>query len=144
MDAASDAGGLDAARVDSGEDAGDECADAREGAACAAEGVVCGGPCTDECSFCNVLRCYSGRWVRFEVFPATCFSCGPMLQCVSGESYCRITTPGVEGADTIYECVAPPTDCEGMLSCDCLVRAGVFGDCRQEGAGEVIVELFAP
>ncbi len=141
---APDVGGSDASAADAGGDASAACASAREGDACVDEGLVCGGPCADECSFCNLLECRDGQWIRHEVLPAPCFSCGPTLQCVTGERYCSVFLPGVPGGEPSYECVLPPTDCEATLNCECLMRRGVFGDCQEEGAGEITVTVAAP
>ncbi len=57
--------------------------------------------------------------------------CGDQT-CEPGQ-YCRITYPGVYGADTIYTCEDPPEACQdGNLTCDCLVDEGV---CVEDMAG---------
>ena len=54
---------------------GDDCAAAVEGEACATDGLSCGGEhCTDPCSFCNIMACEGGVWVRYEAHPDP--SCG--------------------------------------------------------------------
>ncbi|MBP7125986.1 hypothetical protein KBD49_06445 [Myxococcota bacterium] len=40
-----------------------------DGTPCPEEDRVCGGPCTDRCQFCSVLRCEGGFWTWIEVFP---------------------------------------------------------------------------
>jgi len=57
---------------DRGGDGGSSCASAVEGASCSMEGQSCGGPCSDPCQFCNILRCSGGRWTRLEIFPRPC------------------------------------------------------------------------
>ena len=87
------------------------CATATENAACTVEGATCGGPCTDVCQFCNLLRCMSGRWQRMESAPAPCFTCGPDLRCQGFAQYCAVTTGGALGAGSSYRCTALPAAC---------------------------------
>lgn len=140
---APDASGSDAAVADAGGDAAAVCDAAAEGEPCSDEGLVCGS-CPDRCTLCNVLECRDGQWARREVFPPPCFSCGPSLQCVASERYCSVFLPGVPEAEPTYECVLPPVDCEASLTCECLMRREVVGDCREEGTGRVTVTVAAP
>jgi hypothetical protein len=39
------------------------------GTACSPEGLSCGGPCSDPCQFCNIIRCEKGKWQRLEAHP---------------------------------------------------------------------------
>jgi hypothetical protein len=130
-----------------GPDAGEPPCPADEAAAidtpCASEGQICGGPCTDECSFCNLIQCVEGRWQRLEVFPAPCFDCGPSLRCVEYAEYCHVLHGGEEGSGSSYECRDAPDRCEGTAACDCVtVPAG--GSCDDSTEGQVTVEEFAP
>jgi hypothetical protein len=68
--------GMDVPSTDVGGDAGSVCASAVAGAACSVAGQACGGPCSDPCQFCNILRCEGGRWTRLEVFPMPCTDSG--------------------------------------------------------------------
>lgn len=74
---------------DRGGDGGSSCATAAEGAACSMEGQSCGGPCSDPCQFCNILRCSTGRWTRLEIFPMPCNDGGSSAD-VSGASGARM------------------------------------------------------
>lgn len=64
--------GMDVPSPDVPGDAGSACASAVADAPCSVQGQACGGPCTDPCQFCNILRCDGGRWTRLEVFPMPC------------------------------------------------------------------------
>lgn len=61
-----------------------------DGTPCDAEGLTCGGPCEDPCSFCNISRCEGGKWAQLEVFPADCPDCPTVcalvvpLACMAG------------------------------------------------------------
>jgi hypothetical protein len=121
-----------------------DCSGAMEGEPCSAEGTVCGGPCTDACSFCNLLRCDGGTWSRMEVFPAPCFECGGGVSCQTDVQYCMHTISGEMGGEDTYECTDPPGACSDDLTCDCLTTAGVTGDCSAGEPGEVTVTIAAP
>ena len=122
------------------------CATATENAACTVEGATCGGPCTDVCQFCNLLRCMSGRWQRMESAPAPCFTCGPDLRCQGFAQYCDVTTGGALGAGSSYRCTALPAACTTTPTCACLQTQGVTGsgNCTMAGQGAVTVTLLAP
>ena len=148
-------GGSTPLTTDGGLDADDHDADAAEDAAihddcppnvadledapCSPEGTVCGGPCTDPCSFCNLMGCFDGRWQRLEAHPMPCFPCGDQ-QCVQPEQYCRIQRSDIGGIPDDFDCLALPDDCEAP-SCECLAETIVFSACTDHG-GEVTVELF--
>jgi len=114
----------DAAReagIDAALDAAASCAGAVEGGSCAAEGTFCGGPCTDPCMFCNVLRCVGGRWGRLEVPPLPpdmCRDAGPDaadaggLNCDPRTAACGSLPPPCMGGGEVRE-----------------VRGGCWGDC---------------
>jgi len=46
------------------------------GTPCAPEGQSCGGPCSDPCSFCNLVSCQGGVWTAVEVTPLPCVDAG--------------------------------------------------------------------
>lgn len=121
-------------------DAGDACSAATEGSACAVEGASCGGPCTDACSFCNILRCESGIWTRYEAFPAPCFDCGAELRCISGSQYCRIEHSDIAGEPDVFACPPMPEPCTTDTTCECLSMAIPDGQCTGELA-ELTVEI---
>jgi hypothetical protein len=54
-----------------------------EGSPCSEEGEYCSGDCSDQCSFCNVLRCEGGTWQGLEVFPANCLGCEELCDLVA-------------------------------------------------------------
>ena len=115
---------------------------ASEGASCELEGAFCGGPCTDQCSFCNVLRCESGTWQRLEVFPAPCFDCGDGLRCVAGEDYCQHAFSDVGGEPDSFECRPLPAACIGDATCACLGEELAFDMCLEPNPGELEVQFF--
>lgn len=141
-DATPDAAG-DAA-ADAPGDAAVDCSTAAEGGACTVEGASCGGPCTDVCSFCNILRCEGGEWTRLEVFPAPCFDCGPEKQCEAGATYCSRTIAGVPGGGDEYECLDAPDRCAGSVTCMCIADEGLAGDCNEPNPNEVTLTIAAP
>jgi hypothetical protein len=147
VDSASDApppdATTDAPPADTAVDAA-VCADAEDGMPCTTPGVFCGGPCTDVCSFCNILRCEDGMWGRMEVFPAPCFSCGDSESCQTSVEYCQHTISGVKGGADTYACVEGTGDCEDAVTCECLAAEGVAGDCEEPSPGEATVTLAAP
>jgi hypothetical protein len=122
------------------------CATATENAACTVDGATCGGPCTDVCQFCNLLRCTSGRWQRSESAPAPCFTCGPDLRCQGFAQYCDVTSGGAVGAGSSYHCTALPAACTTTPTCACLQTQGVAGsgNCAMAAQGAVTVTLLAP
>ena len=122
------------------------CATATENAACTVDGATCGGPCTDVCQFCNLLRCMSGRWQRMESAPAPCFTCGPDLRCQGFAQYCAVTTGGALGAGSSYRCTALPAACQTTPTCACLQTQGVAasGNCTMAAQGAVTVTILAP
>jgi hypothetical protein len=89
------------------------CDTAMDMAPCAVEGETCGGPCTDECSFCNMTRCSGGVWTQLEVFPAPCFDCGDAQRCNPYETYC-------DHAGEVFSCEPIPEVCSAEPSCECL------------------------
>lgn len=125
-----------------GPDGGDPCAGAAEGLACAAEGTSCGGPCTDVCSFCNLLFCSDGRWQRLEAFPAPCFACGDQ-RCQEQEQYCTVAHSDVGGEPDGYACQPTPEACRAEPTCACLGAQGLgFDRCTDDVAGQVTLEWF--
>jgi len=138
-------GGGDAGEADAGAlDAGDvDCAGAMIDTPCAPEGAVCGGPCTDECSFCNLLRCSGGVWNRVEVFPTPCFQCGPDAQCVTNEQHCVRSFSDVGGVPDSYMCADNPDACMADdATCACLEGELTFDDCLEPNPGEVEIQYF--
>lgn len=103
----------------------DDCAEAIDEGPCSDEGASCGGPCTDECQFCNLLRCSGGQWQRLEAFPAPCVECGDALDCNTLDSYCHV----VDGAT--YSCESYPAACSDDHTCACL-EAQVEGVCSDQ------------
>jgi hypothetical protein len=106
---------------------------------CDVEGTSCGGPCTDPCSFCNIISCTDGTWRHLEAFPMPCFGCGD-LQCVQPEEYCRIQRSDVVGVPDEQECIDLPEGCEAP-SCECLAPTVAYDACTDLG-GEVTIELL--
>jgi hypothetical protein len=147
-------GGTDAAEPDGGEeadagpdagpgmDAGVDCSMAVEGNACTVEDAFCGGPCTDECSFCNILSCRDGTWQRMEVFPAPCFDCGPMERCSQIDEYCEEVLSGPAGGASTYSCRDAPAACTMGPNCAC-VMPPPEATCMDTAEG-VIVRIAAP
>jgi hypothetical protein len=80
---------------------GDDCSGAfpEDGDPCTSEGLICGGPCEDPCSFCNLSKCENGTWMQLEVFPANCLDC---------ESVCNLVVPAA--------CNAGPPDQENCVT----------------------------
>ncbi len=99
-----------------------------EGETCSAEGTFCSPTkCTDECQFCNSLRCDHGKWQRMEAFPvpqAYCATapCGD-LTCVKGE-YCVRTYSGPAGGAPSVACAKLPSGC---FDCTCASAAACTG-----------------
>ena len=120
------------------------CATATENAACTVDGATCGGPCTDVCQFCNLLRCMSGRWQRMESAPAPCFMCGPDLRCQGFAQYCAVTTGGALGSGSSYRCTALPAACTTTPTCACLQTQGVAtsANCTMAAQGAVTVTIL--
>ena len=142
-----DTGGTDTGGTDTGpgEDAGDVCAGAVEDEACDVEGTSCGGElCTDECSFCNILRCEGGMWTRLEAFPAPCFSCGDELQCPLDTDYCSVVIGGTPGSEPSYACAEIPEACRPEPTCECLDGEGLPGECSGDAESGITVTLAAP
>ncbi|MBK7827603.1 hypothetical protein [Nannocystis sp.] len=81
-----------------------------DGAPCDAEGLTCGGPCEDPCSFCNVIRCEGGKWAQLEVFPADCPDC---------ETVCALVVP--------LACMAGPPDMDTCVTGCQTTQAGNCG-----------------
>ncbi len=139
------AGPTDAGPTDAGEpgDASVDCASAVVDTPCSVEGAFCGGPCTDECSFCNLLSCSGGTWNRVEVFPAPCFDCGESLRCVANEQHCVHTFSDVGGVPDDYECADNPPECMGdMATCACLDAALIYDECVEPIPGELEIRYF--
>ncbi|MBX3276095.1 MAG: hypothetical protein KF729_37935 [Sandaracinaceae bacterium] len=139
-----DAGGLDAAASDAAAgDAGDVCAGATLDEPCTAEGAYCGGPCTDPCSFCNIITCSGGTWTRLEVFPAPCFDCGDARRCVTGEQHCVRQYSDIGGEPDTFDCADNPMSCRGAdATCPCLEATLTFDECVAPNAGEVEIRYF--
>ncbi len=136
-DAGSDASEDSSVDADAGSDA-DVCASAALGEACPEDGVSCGGPCTDECSFCNVIFCRDGTWQRLEAPPLPCFSCGDSLRCPIGDSFCAQTISDVVGEPDDFRCVDTPADCVGGADCACLAASVIFSMCEEVEGGIVV------
>jgi hypothetical protein len=109
------------------------------GMPCQREDQVCGGPCTDQCSFCNLTVCSNGVWTSAEVFPAPCFACGPEQDCVAGQSYCHVTHPDMAGDPDGFECVPIPDACSGDATCECLGGEVAYDACTGD-TGRIVVE----
>jgi len=122
---------------------GSSCATATSGATCSSEGTTCGGPCTDVCQFCNLLRCTSGRWQAAESFAPPCFSCGDG-KCQTMNQYCRTTEGGAVGSSPTHACVAIPTACQSTRTCACFAQNDVPGTCTMDSTGAVMTLLQVP
>lgn len=123
-------------------DAGVDCSTAEVDTPCAVEGAYCGGPCTDACSFCNILSCSGGTWNRVEVFPTPCFACGD-AQCVTEEQHCVHSYSDVGGEPDGFGCADNPAECVGeMATCACLGGSLTFDECVEPSAGEVEIRYF--
>ena len=159
IDAAMDA--TDAARPpDAAPEAGADvaadasCAGAVAGEACAAEGTFCGGPCTNPCAFCNVLRCAGGRWGRIEVPPLPpdmCRDAGPDaadaggLNCDPRTAACDSLPPPCMGGGEVREvrgacwgeCVVydrcRPIPCDPAMTGQCPTNTVCFRTTRMCG-----------
>jgi hypothetical protein len=83
------------------------CATATEGGACTTEGSFCGGPCTNPCQFCNILRCMSSRWSRIEVPPL------PPSMCRDAGTDVVDVTMGINCDPRTVSCDALPPPCPG-------------------------------
>lgn len=109
-----------------------------DGTPCDAEGLICGGPCEDPCSFCNLSSCEGGVWTQLEAPPANCLDCeticpfvvaaacagGPPDQaaCVSG---CQVIQGGACGIlynETLACAGGMPT-----FTCDPMTRPTIAG-----------------
>jgi hypothetical protein len=110
-----------------------------EGMPCLVEDQACGGPCTDACSFCNVLLCRNGEWTRLEAVPAPCFACGPDERCVQYSEYCHVTHPDIGGQPDTFECSSMPAACTADPSCACLGSEIAFDACSGD-AGQLVIE----
>lgn len=142
VDASGEDAEVDASVEDAGTDAGVDCRGAAEDGVCSAEGAFCGGPCTDVCSFCNILSCSGGRWRRLEVFPAPCFECGDK-RCQQNEQLCRVAHSDVGGEPDVYACEPTPAACREDPSCECIADNGVASDrCTESDEGQITVEWF--
>ncbi|MCB9592592.1 MAG: hypothetical protein H6719_07660 [Sandaracinaceae bacterium] len=140
-----DAGGLDGGATDAGGggDAGADCSAAVVDEACTAEGVTCGGPCTDACSFCNLLTCTGGVWNRVEVFPTPCFDCGDSARCVTGTQHCVHSYSDVGGEPDTFRCTDNPTACrDDAATCACLEMTLTFDECVEPNPGELEGRYF--
>lgn len=110
----------------------------QDGAPCDSEGLICGGPCEDPCSFCNLSSCEGGVWTQLEAPPANCLDCeticplvvaagcagGPPDQaaCVSG---CQVIQGGACGIlynETLACAGGMPT-----FTCDPMTRPTIAG-----------------
>lgn len=110
----------------------------QDGAPCDSEGLTCGGPCEDPCSFCNVSRCEQGVWTQLEVFPADCLDCeticpfvvaagcagGPPDQaaCVTGCAVVQGGACGILYNETLACAGSMPT-----FTCDAMTRPTIAG-----------------
>ncbi len=109
--------------ADAPADAG--CAGAVEGGACAPEGAFCGGPCTNPCAFCNVLRCVGGRWGRLEVPPLP----PDMCRDAGADAAADVADAGGLNCDPrTAACDSLPPPCMGGGEVR-EVRGGCWGDC---------------
>lgn len=130
--------------VDAGVDAPSECPTdptAANGTPCSEEGRVCGGPCTDRCQWCNVVRCEGGRWNALEISPDprcnSTFACGSM-QCGLLTQYCYVVLDDT-GGPNFYECRPLPDACNGTATCACVTGSPAWGTCGQTSDGAVTV-----
>lgn len=122
---------------------GSTCATATDGATCTSEGATCGGPCTDICQYCNLLRCTSGHWQAIESAPAPCFVCGDG-KCQTMMQYCNTTEGGPVGNPPSHGCVDIPAACLSTRTCACLSQNSVTGMCTMGSNGELMTLLQAP
>jgi len=122
---------------------GSSCAGATSGATCDSEGATCGGPCTDICQFCNLLRCTGGHWQAMEAFPAPCFTCGDG-KCQTMNQYCRTTEGGPSGSTPGHSCIAIPTECLSTRTCACFAQNAVPGTCTMGSNGELMTLVQVP
>lgn len=124
--------GSEVTSADAGnEDAGpvvSACETAMDMAPCDVEGQTCGGPCTDECSFCNMTRCSGGIWTQLEVFPAPCFDCGESTRCNLLQTYCNHEAE-------VFSCQPIPVNCSAEPSCECLESELSGAACTETGEG---------
>src|SRR5262245_35113679 len=121
--------------VDAGVDAAtDGCTNAVDGAPCDDEGASCGGPCTDPCSFCNIVTCQLGTWQHMEVFPAPCFDCGTERRCMAQSTYCDVSHSDIGGEPDIYTCMPMPSACSADPTCAC-IGGHVAADACTESEG---------
>jgi len=119
------------------------CALATSGAACTSEGMTCGGPCTDICKFCNLLRCTGGHWQALEAEPAPCFSCGDG-KCQTLKQYCHTTQGGAAGSPPRPVCMDIPEECLSTRTCACLSQNHVGGQCTMGSNGELMTLVQVP
>jgi len=136
-------GGAGGGTAGAGGAGGSSCATATSGATCTSEGMTCGGPCTDICQFCNLLRCTSGHWQAMEAAPAPCFMCGDS-KCQTMTQYCKTTEGGVAGSSPSHACVAIPAACQTTRTCACLSQNSVTGMCTMGSNGELMTLLQVP
>jgi hypothetical protein len=75
------------------------------------------------------------------------FACGEAQSCDSATQYCDVFLPGMPDGTPSYSCQPAPTDCVGMVTCECLgYGADVAGPqtCSEDINGGVTVTLAAP
>lgn len=110
----------------------------QDGTPCDAEGLICGGPCEDPCSFCNLSSCEGGVWTQLEAPPANCLDCeticplvvaagcagGPPDQaaCVSGCQAIQGGACGILYNETLACAGGMPT-----FTCDPMTRPTIAG-----------------
>lgn len=113
---------------------GDVCPDQfpQNGEPCTSNGLTCGGPCEDPCSFCNISQCEGGVWTQLEVFPANCLDC---------ETVCTFVVPAAceagppMQADCVTGCMATQNGPCGLtynISLACIGDMPAFS-CDQDG-----------
>lgn len=107
---------------------------------CTQEGLSCGGPCDDPCSFCNIYSCSNGIWTRIEVFPENCFGCGLDQRCLSGEQYCSGPGTALNEDAQEYQCRNIPDACKDNPTCDCLNEQLGIVAC-EEFDGDIQIEI---
>jgi hypothetical protein len=103
---------------------------------------VCGGPCSDRCQWCNILRCEGGHWNHLEVSPdprcTAMFACGSAMQCAVATQYCYVVLDDT-GGPNFYQCRPLPDACNGVGTCACVAGGPAGGGCMESSEGGVTV-----
>jgi len=103
-----------------------------DGTPCAHEGQRCGGPCTDPCTFCNILSCENGAWVWMEAFPDP--ACEADVQGEAEEPDVQGEADGEDPCATVG-CAAPPMCTAGCTApCGCCACAEGETRCAPDAA----------